>query len=241
MVDIRQLLDEILYQPLDYQQDLEKDILLNTKLQDLSSQDVSNIRSSAQKQTYQEPSISKEVFISYAWGGDSEALVNQVDRIFQEKNINLIRDKRNLSFRGSIKTFMQQIGRGKAVIAVISEKYLKSENCMFELVEIAANGDLYDRIFPIILSDAQIYKPVKRIRYIQHWEQEKAELDEAMKTVDSANLQGFRESIDLYTRIRATIAELTETLKDMNTLSPEIHTDSGFKELISAIEERLES
>lgn len=62
-----------------------------------------------------------------------------------------------------------------------------------------------------------------------------------MKTVSAANMQGFRESIDLYTRIRATIAELTETLKDMNTLTPEIHTDSGFAELISAIKKRLES
>ena len=35
---------------------------------------------------------------------------------------------------------MQQIGQGKCVIAVISDSYLKSENCMFELVEIAKNG-----------------------------------------------------------------------------------------------------
>lgn len=54
-------------------------------------------------------------------------------------------------------------------------------------------------------------------------------------------MQVCRESIDLYTRIRAAIAELTETLKDMNTLTPEIHTESGFADLISAIQKRLES
>jgi len=183
--------------------------------------------------------VSKEVFISYAWGGDSEEMANKVDNTLQSKGITLIRDKRDLEFKGRIKAFMEQIGQGNAVVVVISDKYLKTENCMFELVEIAANKDFCDRIFPIVLSDAQIYKPIKRIRYIQHWEQEIAELDEAMKTVNAANLQGFRESIDLYTRIRNTIADLTETLKDMNTLSPGIHTDSEFFELIGAIEDRL--
>ncbi|MEB3213245.1 MAG: hypothetical protein VKL39_17980, partial [Leptolyngbyaceae bacterium] len=76
---------------------------------------------------------------------------------------------------------------------------------------------------------------------IQHWENEIAELNEAMRSVDQANLQGFRDDIDLYTNIRATIAELTNTLKDMNALTPDMHTDSGFKELIDAVKERLES
>ncbi|MDB9527069.1 toll/interleukin-1 receptor domain-containing protein [Oscillatoria sp. CS-180] len=181
----------------------------------------------------------KAVFISYAWGGESEAITNQIDAVFQTKAITLIRDKRDLGFKGRIKAFMEDIGQGRAVIVVISDKYLRSENCMFELVEIAANGDFYDRIFPIVLADAQIYKPLKRIQYVQHWEKEIAELDEAMKTVSAANLQGFREAIDLYTRIRNTIATLTETLKDMNTLTPEMHVDSEFADLFAAIEQRL--
>ena len=75
----------------------------------------------------------------------------------------------------------------------------------------------------------------KRIRYTQPWKQEIAELDEAMKTVNSANLQSFRESIDLSPGIRNTIADWTETLKDMNALTQDIHTESSFAALISAI------
>jgi hypothetical protein len=186
-------------------------------------------------------SSAKEVFISYAWRGESEEIANKIDAAFEPLNITLIRDKRDLGFKGRIKAFMEQIGQGKAVIVVISDRYLKSENCMFELVEIAKNGNFYDRIFPIILEDAEIYKPAKRIRYIQHWENEITELDEAMKSVGSAKLQGFRESIDLYTDIRNTIADLTETLKNMNALTPAMHTNSGFEELIDAVKRRLAS
>lgn len=194
------------------------------------------------------PIETKEVFISYAWGDDNEEppykreeIVNKIDLAFEATDITLIRDKRDLGFKGLIKSFMQLIGRGKAVIVVISDKYLRSQNCMFELVEITANGSFYDRIFPIVLKDAQIYDPVESIDYVLHWEEKIQKLDTAMKKVGSANMTGYREYIDLYTRIRATIAELTDTLRNMNALSPEMHTESGFSELISAIEKCLES
>ena len=194
------------------------------------------------------PIETKEVFISYAWGDNNEEppckreeIVNKIDLAFKDTDITLIRDKRDLGFKGLIKSFMQLIGRGKAVIVVISDKYLKSQHCMFELVEIAANGSFYDRIFPIVLKDAQIYDPVESIDYVLHWEEKIQKLDAAMKKVGSANMTGYREYIDLYTRIRATIAKLTDTLRNMNALTPEMHTESGFSELISAIEKRLES
>jgi internalin A len=183
--------------------------------------------------------LNPEVFISYAWGGESEALVDRLDQTLKVQGITLIRDKRDLGFKGLIKEFMQRIGRGRCVIAVISDKYLKSPNCMFELAEVAENGQFYDRIFPIVLSDAQIHKPVPRLAYIKHWDLEIQALDAAMKEVSQDNLQGIREEMDLYRRIRTTIAELTATLKNMNTLTPEIHSESEFAALIGEIVQRL--
>ncbi|RMH71260.1 MAG: toll/interleukin-1 receptor domain-containing protein [Gemmatimonadetes bacterium] len=181
----------------------------------------------------------REIFISYAWGGESEVMADRIEQALVAREIPLIRDKRNLGFKGRIRDFMREIGRGKAVIVIISDKYLKSENCMFELIEIAKNGDFYDRIFPIVLEDAQIYKPVARLNYIKYWEHEITALDEAMKDVNAANLQGIRESMDLYTEIRATMSRLVDILADMNALTPETHTESGFAELIAAIEAKI--
>ncbi|NWG05098.1 MAG: toll/interleukin-1 receptor domain-containing protein [Chloroflexi bacterium] len=181
----------------------------------------------------------RQVYISYAWGGESERIVNELDADLQAKGITIIRDKRDLGFKGMIRDFMKEIGRGHAVIVVISDKYLKSPNCMFELVEIAKNKDFYDRIFPIVLADADIYNPVNRIKYIKHWEDKLKELDEAMRTVSSANLQGMREEIDSYDEIRDNISNLTFFLKDMNTLTPEMHENSDFSSIISGVEKRL--
>ena len=74
-----------------------------------------------------------------------------------------------------------------------------------------------------------------RLRYVQHWENKKSELDELMKSVSAANMDGFREDIDLYAEIRTLLPNLMDVLKDMNTLTPELHRKSGFSEIFDAI------
>jgi internalin A len=184
-------------------------------------------------------SYENEVFISYAWGGEREEVVNQIDQALQKRGVKIVRDKRDLGYKGSITGFMERIGLGNCVVVVVSDKYLKSPNCMFELVEIADSKQFHGRIFPIVLADANIYDPIKRIEYVRYWEVKRAELAEAMKTLDPANLQGIREDMDLYDRIRDKVSGLASILKDMNTLTPEMHSNSDFEELYNAIEERL--
>jgi GTPase SAR1 family protein len=117
-----------------------------------------------------------EIYISYAWGGESEEIANRLDEAFKEKGITIIRDKRDLGFKGRIKEFMERIECGKCVIVVISKKYLESRNCMFELMQIAKSGDFYGRIFPVVLDDAKIYDPEERINYVQYWEKKNSRL-----------------------------------------------------------------
>jgi hypothetical protein len=153
--------------------------------------------------------------------------------------LKIIRDKRDLGYKGSIKEFMERIGQGACVIVIISDKYLRSENCMFELVEIAGSKQFQDRIFPVVLSDANIYKPIKQLEYIKFWEEQISELKEGIKGVDPTHLQGIYEKLDLYDRIRDNISNLIAILSDMNTLSPEMHEDSNFSHLYDAIEKRM--
>ena len=186
-------------------------------------------------------SYENKVFISYAWGVEREEIVNQIEQSLQERGLKIVRDKNELGFKGSIKEFMERIGQGNCVIVVVSDKYLKSDNCMLELVEIAENKQFRNRIFPIVLADADIYDPVKRSEYVKYWETKRAELADAMKKLDPAHLQGLREDIDNYDRFRDEISGLATILKDMNTLTPEMHQNSDFKELYDAIEKRINS
>ncbi|MCL6735010.1 TIR domain-containing protein [Streptomyces neyagawaensis] len=182
-----------------------------------------------------------EVYLSYSWSKASNALADELDEAFQARGVTVVRDRRDIGYKASIKDFMARLGQGKCVVLVIGDAYLKSQNCLFELLETARHGEFADRVFPVVLPDARIYRPQDRIGYVRYWEEQINELDEAMRSVSAANLQGFREDIDLYTEIRAQLPRLADILRDMNTLSPELHRASEFSEIFEAVMTRLSS
>jgi small GTP-binding protein len=184
---------------------------------------------------------SHEVFISYARTEESTAVVTELDQALRDQGIRMIQDTQDIGFKGDIRAFMQELGRGRAVVLVVSDGYLRSESCMFELLEVARHGNLQTRIFPVVLDSARIYKPIDRIRYVRFWEEQIAALDAELKTVSAANLDGFREEIDLYTAIRAALPRLGDILKHLNALSPALHRDSGYAELVTAVQRALDA
>jgi len=183
--------------------------------------------------------LTPEIFVSYAWSTETNALVGSLQEALKVYGIRLLRDREEVRYKDSIRDFMRRIGQGKAVIVVISEKYLKSENCMFEMVEIAKAQSLRERIFPIVLPDANIYKATGRVGYLQHWESEIGLLDGALKTVRADNLTKLHEDLDLYSEIRRLFDRITDTLRDLNALTPDQHEGSGFDELIQRIRAQL--
>ena len=186
-----------------------------------------------------EPPPRKEVFVSYAWTDESTVIVDKLQEAFQGRDVILVRDRNEMRYKDSIRDFMQRIGRGKCIVVVLSRKYLESKSCMFEMTEIADRGDIRNRVFPIVLDDAEIYDEVSRVRYIKFWEKKRDELDAEMKGVGSENLQGIREALDLFVKIRNTAAGIVETLGDMNALSLEQHQGAGFEVLLRELERRM--
>jgi hypothetical protein len=81
------------------------------------------------------------------------------------------------------------------------------------------------------MRDAAIFDPIGRLGYIKYWEDQQAALDQAMRGVGQEYLQGIREDLDLYAKIRSTIAGIMDVLADMNVLTPEIHKDTDFEQL----------
>jgi hypothetical protein len=132
---------------------------------------------------------------------------------------------------------MKEIGRGDAIIVVISDKYLKSENCMFELLEIHRNKDIWQRIFPVVLADAKIYNEIDRIDYLNFWDDKIQQLKDKIKTIKNpVGIGQVVEKVNQYDDIRRVNDELMDMLRNMNTLTPDMHKSSQFTELLHAVE-----
>ena len=74
----------------------------------------------------QTESVKSEIFISFKWRTDSEKIADHIDQTFQAQGITIRRDCKDIQYKDSIQYFMQALGRGKCVIAVIDDAYLKS-------------------------------------------------------------------------------------------------------------------
>ncbi len=178
----------------------------------------------------------QQVFISYAWGGESETVANEVELILRKQGIDLVRDKTDLGFKGLIREFMEKIGQGNFVVLIISDKYLKSKNCMFELMEVERKGEFFDRIFPIVLPDANIYDSLGILGYLKYWDQKIKALNASAKELDNlADTRKVQEDINLYTDIRGAIDDLAGKLSNMNTLTVEIMRSKTYQPLVDAL------
>ena len=139
----------------------------------------------------QEPTKKPEYFISYAWGDDTpegrkrEKAVNRICEDAQRKKIAVLRDKDVMHFGESIPRFMQRLVAGDRVIVVLSDKYLKSPFCMYELYEIwrrcKDDADFLKQIRVFKLPDAKIGTVRERAEHAAHWKDETSKLEELME------------------------------------------------------------
>lgn len=180
------------------------------------------------------------VFISHAWGGQSDDVVAAITDRFKQKNIPFVLDKNHLGYRGSIQEFMIQLGKADMVIIVLSNKYLRSEFCMFELIQIYKHDRLRDRIYPIVLDEVNISRSTDRIELVKYWEDQITQLQSKLKELNSlSHIEGITDDLNLYTEIRNNIAKLTSILRDINSLNLRMHSDGDFEVLCQSILSRM--
>lgn len=180
----------------------------------------------------------REVFLSYAWRAELD-FVDALADALGDSGIHVRRDKDELSYRDSIGAFMRQLGAGRAVVIVISAAYLRSKYCMYELIQLASSRDFSDRIFPVVLDDAEIFDPLTRLDVIEHWEEKIGTLDQRLKKLEGSHLSSVQEELSLYRDIRAFMDRIVEDIADMNTLTQGRHLAEGFESLVGLVNERL--
>ncbi len=187
------------------------------------------------------PETDHSIYISHAWGGVSEEVVQEIYNRCRKTGLNIIMDRQDLGYRESITSFMENLGQADAIILVVSNKYLHSEYCMFELLQIYENKNMIQRIFPIVLDEVSIAKSAERLELVRYWENETDHLESKIRELKNLSyIEGITDDLNLYQKIRNNIANLTRILKDINTLNIRLHKENDYNDLIFAIESYLE-
>ena len=170
-------------------------------------------------------------YVSYAWGDDKtpegrerEQIVDDLCTAAEKAGQRILRDRQVLGLGDRISTFMRQIGTGDRIFVILSDKYLRSPYCMFELSEMWRTSRqeervLLDRVRVYTLGDADIWKPVARLRYAAHWKKEHDELEAFVRENGGTSLLGehdfaaFRRMGEFYRHVSDILATFADIVQ----------------------------
>jgi len=215
-------------------------------------------KTSKAEQIVQEPHFEKppasffppegpRVFVSYAWGDgtpDGQARQKLVETLcarLDEQGVKVRRDQDELRPGELISEFMDRLAEGDFVLTVISDKYLKSEYCMYELFRIYRNcadkpERFLGRVTPLILPDARLDEIEDRLDRADHWTERAKRLEPRIKSsMESVGTSAFRK-FRLIGEFARNTSDMLELLVDK--LQPrdfDRQADEGFREILAQI------
>ena len=152
------------------------------------------------------------IFLSYCH--KNKIYADLIDSSIRNAGYDVKRDIRDVGPWKSFKDFMNSIREQDFCIIIISEDYLKSLNCMYEMNELVKD-DFSNKIIPIVLFD-DIYKVEGRTAIIKYWEQQYKDLENQFVTVAPEN------SIDISSemkRIKAILNSITDFLTYISSIN----------------------
>lgn len=110
---------------------------------------------------------------------------------------------------------MEGIRQQDYAVLIVSDYYLKSKNCMFEVTEMMKEREYVDRIFPAIVETC-IYEPLVRAGYINYWQQECDKLETVVKGLNPTNAIELIEDLKCYKNIASSMGEFLSIVSDKN-------------------------
>jgi len=179
------------------------------------------------------------VYVSYAWGDNSpegrnrEQIVDLLCKTLRDRGVQVHRDKDHLTAGKSIAEFAKQISKSKRIIAVISDRYLRSRYCMVDELFQAYTRRNYDRlefqeeIIQVVLDDASgtLSNPQKVAELAAFWHERANSLqDELVKSDPLA--KASRSFVNQ-------MQEMAERLPEMLSVLNDVVMKRGFDEIVN--------
>ncbi|OAB80846.1 toll/interleukin-1 receptor domain-containing protein [Cochleicola gelatinilyticus] len=170
------------------------------------------------------------IFLSYSWSNKKEATLLTKD--FDEIGIPLIKDTITLKYKDSLTDYMQSIRNTDFAIILLSDEYLKSQNCMFEAIEILKEQNHKEKILPILINNPIIFKAQDRIKYIKYWRNKRDLLKAELEELDVTSAIDSYNDLKIIEIIYSSIDSFLKTIGDLKTSTLEELKEENYKSII---------
>jgi len=175
-----------------------------------------------------------KIFLSYSHSNTD--IADKIDNFFNSKNISLTRDVRDLVPYSSLEKFMDTIRDHDYVIILISDAFLKSINCMYEVIQFIQEKKYIDRTFPIIIDkEVQIFNRSRHSEYIRYWQKKYRLLEIRIKSLRTFGIISLYKELNKIERIQSNIGDFLDKIADLNCVSWEELESTDYKAIIERI------
>ncbi len=190
----------------------------------------------------------KTLFLSYCQkDSDVADLIEKGLEAHINGKAKISRDIRDVEYHESFKKFMQTIETHDFVIMIVSDNYLKSRNCMFEVLEVIKDSQFQKKLAFIVLSDsdikyykdqtvpaigAKVYSSEGQTAYSLYWTKIEKVLQNQIEALGDPTraLPQIKEK-RIVQRILLDLPEFMEFIKDAKGLPLSEHIDNGFADI----------
>ncbi len=194
--------------------------------------------------------VNKNIFLSYCQVDSCIADILEEEMNPKLRNVNISRDIRDVKYKESFTEFMHSIGTHDFVISIISDKYLKSRNCMYEIIEVMRDRNFNEKLLFITISDddikyykdkgssikANIYSLDGHTEYIMHWKNAEDKIKEQIRIInDPMHSVEHSKELTVIKKIQLEIVDFMSYLRDRKGITFNEMFQSGFNEIIQHI------
>ncbi|PTX58598.1 tetratricopeptide repeat protein [Kordia periserrulae] len=173
-----------------------------------------------------------KIFISYSWSDNKAA--DKIDDLFSDIGINLIRDIRDVKYTQNLKEFMKSVREQDFMLLVISEKYLKSINCMFEVIENMKETKFSKTILPVVI-EKRVFDFKFKKEILNFWNEKSKELTSELNDIEPDNALGLFKELRRVKEIYRNMDEFLQIINDIKILTYEDVEKGEYKELFDKI------
>ncbi|MCQ6960107.1 TIR domain-containing protein [Mucilaginibacter aquariorum] len=176
----------------------------------------------------------KSIFISYQW--HHKVAANNLYAFLKANGYVPAMDDHQLTYKDSISTFMESIRASDFAVLIISDEYLKSENCMIEVLHVLKDRNSKNKILPIRHEDVKIFKTADRIKYVEFWKTQVKEREKMLDGIDPTNAIEELKKLRIAKQIHQDISDFLSGIADMITNTIEEQEKTAYQNIINFIE-----
>ena len=189
-------------------------------------------------------SFTPRVAVSYSWKeereGSNKGAVESFCKVLADSGINVIRDSERLKHGQCISNYMRDIGASDFLCIFLSDNYLRSPNCMYELLvawqRSKDNADEFrERVKIWMMPGApSIQEPESRQEYRVYWQTERDRFAPIVQTSPTdglapAEVNSFQQIQQLAFQVNAMLCFIADTLlpQSMDEFAAWVRTEFG--------------